>query len=162
MAIQKAELVEKGRNVDDLIQTLRNGNINGMLNAADELGEMGGSAVGPLMPLLRDQDPKVRWRAALAFQKVGAPAAGQLIGTLEGGEHHAKPPAIWALEHIGDKRAIEPLIRLLATEHSWTRWMAMAALIRLGDPKGVTAAREALKSEDAVVQGIVEELVEGS
>ena len=114
------------------------------------------------MPLLKDEDPKVRWRAALACQKVGAPAAGHLIRTLEEGEHQAKPPAIWALEHIGDKRAIEPLIRSLATEHTWTRWMAMAALIKLGDPKGVAAAREALRTRTRSSREIVEELVEGS
>jgi HEAT repeat protein len=162
MAMQEVELVQKGQNVDDLIHTLRNGNINGVLEAAKELGDMGGKAVGPLMPLLRDEDPRVRWRAAIAFQWIGTPAATPLIRALEEEEHYVRPPAIWVLEQIGDPRAVEPLMRAISAKHPWTRWMAMAALIKIGDPKGVAAAREAMKSEDEVARGIIEELVERS
>ena len=160
MPIQQA--VQTGQQVDDLIQKLRNGNINAMLEAATQLGELGGKAVGPLMPLLKDEDDMVRVRAAIAFQKIGAPAAPHLINMLDDDKQEAKGAAIWALGHIGDKNAVDPIIRTLHAKHNWTRWASMAALVKLGDPKGVAAAKEAMKSEDEASLEIVEELIERS
>ena len=159
MALQEMKLEEKGQNVDDLVYTLKNGNINAVLEAAMQLGKMGGKAVGPLMPLLKNENDIVRVRAAIAFQRIGAPAAPYLIKWIEDDEYEAKGAAIWALGHIGGNNAVEPLMRKLGATHSWTRWASIAALIRLGDPKGVSAAREAMKHEDEDAQGIIEELI---
>lgn len=156
------QLIQKGQQVDDIIYRLRNGNINTMLEAAKQLGGMGEKAVEPLMPLLKDENDMVRLRAAIAFQRIGPPAAPYLIKFLDDKDQEAKGAAIWAIGHIGDQNAVDPLIRMLNVRHNWTRWASMAALVKLGDPKGVAAAREAIKGENSDAREIIEELIERS
>jgi HEAT repeat protein len=70
-------------------------------------------------------------------------------------------PAIWALEHIGDHRAVGTLVENLNGSNECCRWMAGAALTRIGGEPG-RAAVESAFANDPAGRGIVEELIEGS
>ncbi len=51
-------------------------------------------------------------------------------------------PAIWALEHIGDARAVDPLVANLNGTNECCRWTAAAALSKIGGENGRAAGRE--------------------
>jgi HEAT repeat protein len=70
-------------------------------------------------------------------------------------------PAIWALEHVADRRAVPALVENLNGENECCRWMAAAALSRVGDDRE-WAIVEAEFADDPAGRGVVEELIEGS
>jgi HEAT repeat protein len=59
-----------------------------------------------------------------------------------GGERRRQ--ALWALSRVGDRRAVEPLSRLLANDRPGTRRWAAIALGRIGDPAATPALLAAL------------------
>jgi HEAT repeat protein len=112
---------------------------------------------------MKNPDRNVRWSAAIALQRIGASAVDPLTKVLVNGSPETRAPAIWALEQIGDDRAVDPLIGILKGDtNEFCRWMAAAALRKIGDPTGIAAVEEALKGADAEEIGYIEELIEGS
>jgi HEAT repeat protein len=118
--------------------------------------------VALLVGQLGDNDPNVRWGAAIGLQRIGVAAAGPLVRVLSEGSAIARPPAIWALGKINYSGSEKSLVEALSSDHAWTRWMAMASLTAIGSPGAMVAIEEALRNEDGSVRGILAELVEGS
>ena len=111
---------------------------------------------------LGNNDPNVRWGAAIGLQRIGVAAAGPLVQVVSEGSATARPPAIWALGKIDYHGSEKPLIEALSSDDEWTRLMAMASLTAIGSQGAIVAVEKALASEDGSVRGILAELVEGS
>lgn len=147
--------------VGELVGKLVQGNTYEMLEAAEAIGKMGEEAVLAVAPLLRSPHREMRWRAAIALERVGPPAVEALMVAADDVEWTTRVPAIWALEHIGDRRAVSRLMEQLGSTNECCRWMAAAALSRVGDDRD-WAIVEAEFVNDPVGRGIVEELIHGS
>jgi len=160
--VKLTEGKEPQRPGDRTLDRLVNGTTNEMLAAARMFGEQGEEAVDTVMLAFRDADRAVRWRAAVAMERIGPPAVAPLIRSLKDDQPYVKVPAIWALEHIGDDRAVDPLIDVLNEPDECCRLMAAAALRKFGAQKGLDAVNDAFCNDDGSMIAIVEELVEGS
>ncbi|RPJ54204.1 MAG: HEAT repeat domain-containing protein [Methanobacteriota archaeon] len=148
---------------EDLASILTNGKMGGHLSAAWALSERGAAIVDPLVQVMKNPDRNVRWSAAIALQRIGSSAVDPLTKVLANGAPETRAPAIWALEQIGDERAGDPLICVLKGDaDEFCRWMAAAALRKIGHPDGIAAVNEALKGANAEEIGYIEELIEGS
>lgn len=147
--------------VSEMVSSLIQGNTYEMLEAADAIGRVGEEAVLAVAPLLRSPHREMRWRAAIALERIGPPAVEALMVAAGDLEWTTRVPAIWALEHIGSREAIPALLENLNGTSECCRWMAAAALTRVGDAREL-AIVEAEFVNDPVGRGIVEELIEGS
>jgi HEAT repeat protein len=157
---EEMEMIQREK-VSELISRLAQGSTYEMLNAAEEIGRVGEEAVLAVAPLLRSPHREMRWRAAIALERIGPPAVEALMVAAEEREWTTRVPAIWALEHIGDRQAVPTLVENLNGENECCRWMAAAALTRIGTDREV-AIVEAAFVNDPAGRGFVEELIEGS
>ena len=111
--------------------------------------------------MLTSGDREVRWRAAVALERIGAPAVETLVAAAGHDDYLVRVPAIWALEHIGDARAVDALVANLNGTNECCRWAAGAALqrsaARAAGPRSRARSRTTRRGA-----GIVEELIEGS
>ncbi len=74
-------------------------------------------AVPRLAQALRDADEQVRWKAAIALQKIGAPAADHLLALLRAGARDdERKLATWILEEMKDARVTARLRELQALQ----------------------------------------------
>ncbi len=73
--------------------------------------------------------------ARRTLESIGAPAVEALINALLHSDNSTiRWRAAEALGHIGDPRAIEPLIRALGDRNSAVQWRAIDALADIGEP----------------------------
>jgi len=73
------------------------------------------AAVPPLIQALRDADEQVRWKAAIALQKAGQPAADRLLALLRTSANaEERKMATWILEGSGDTRVLAALREIQA------------------------------------------------
>jgi HEAT repeat protein len=84
--------------------------------------------------LKNDEFSGVRWKAAEALSKIGAPSVEGLIGALRHPDDDVRWKAAIALGEIGDPRAIEPLLLLLCDDDRFVRGRAAHALGMIGKP----------------------------
>jgi len=128
--------MKSARDVRGLIRLLKHRDLDVQYGAAEALGEIGDSgAVEPLIAALKnDEYSGVRWKAAEALSKIGAPAVEPLIGALSHDDDDVRWKAAIALGEIGDPRAIEPLIILLCDEDRFVKSHAALALGAIGEP----------------------------
>jgi len=128
--------LKETRNVKGLILALKNKDPKVQYDAAEALGDMRDyRAVEPLATALKnDEFSGVRWKAAEALSKIGAPAVAALIGSLRHDDDDVRWKAAIALGEIGDPRAIEPLIILLCDEDRFVKSHAALALGAMGEP----------------------------
>jgi len=90
---------------DELIRGMGQGTGLEQQEARLALEKKGSAAVGPLIQaLLHSRDPVIRWRAAEA------------------------------LGHIGDPRAVDPLIRSMGDPNTAVQWRSIEALADIGEP----------------------------
>ena len=129
------KLKEK-RNVEGLIFALKSTDPKVQYDAAEALGDLGDDrAVGPLVTALKNVEfSGVRWKAAEALSKIGAPAFDALVGALRHSDDDVRWKAAIALGEIGDPRAIDPLINLLCDEDRFVKSRAAYALGLIGEP----------------------------
>lgn len=153
--------MEKQQSVSELVQRLVQGTTYEMLGAAEAVAGYGDSAVGAIAELLASSERETRWRAAVALERIGAPAVDALVAAAGHDDYLVRVPAIWALEHIGDPRAMGPLVENLNGQNECCRWMAAAALSKIGGEREMAAVESAF-ANDPAGRGIVEELIEGS
>jgi HEAT repeat protein len=128
--------MKSARDVRGLTRLLKHRDLDVQYGAAEALGEIGDSgAVEPLIAALKnDEYSGVRWKAAEALSKIGAPAVEPLIGALSHDDDDVRWKAAIALGEIGDPRAIEPLIIMLCDEDRFVRSRAAYALSMIGEP----------------------------
>ena len=132
-----------------------------MLDAAEAVAVHGENAVGAIADLLGSAERETRWRAAVALERIGAPAVDALVAAAGHDNYLVRVPAIWALEHIGDERSIPSLMQNLHGANECCRWMAAAALNRIGDDD-IRRTVEEVFVADPFGRGVIEELIEGS
>ncbi|MEN6342487.1 MAG: HEAT repeat domain-containing protein, partial [Methanospirillum sp.] len=119
---------KQNQNVSELVQKLVQGTTYEMLDAAQAVAAHGENAVSAIADLLGSAERETRWRAAVALERIGAPAVDALVAAAGHENYLVRVPAIWALEHIGDPRAVDPLVENLNGTNECCRWMAAAAL----------------------------------
>lgn len=145
--------LETKRNIHGLIKALRyrkDGSIR--KRAASALGELkDAKAVEALCAALKDAQDDVRWYAAEALVRIGAPAVGPLCAALKdtywellpavaeapenfGISRYARRTAAEALGKIGDARAVEALCNALRDPDRYVCKNAAEALVRIGTP----------------------------
>jgi len=147
--------------VSELVARLVQGTTYEMLDAAQAVADHGDAAVDAVARVLESGDRESRWRAAVALERIGTPAVDALVAAASHDDYLVRVPAIWALEHIGDTRAVAALMANLNGPNECCRWMAAAALSKVGgEPE--RAAVETAFANDPDGRGIVEELIEGS
>jgi HEAT repeat protein len=141
--------MKSARDVRGLIRLLKHRDLDVQYGAAEALGEIGDSgAVEPLIAALKnDAYSGVRWKAAEALSKIGAPAVEALIGALSHDDDDVRWKAAIALGEIGDRRAVEPLIILLCDEDRFVKSHAALALGAIGEP-AVNPLLRALREGD--------------
>jgi HEAT repeat protein len=127
--------MKAARDVRGLIRLLNHRDVDIQYEAAEALGDLGDSrAVEPLVTVLKnDELSGIRWKAAEALSKIGAPAVDALIGALLHHDDDVRWKAAIALGEIGDPRAVEPLIALLCDEDRFVKSRAAHALGLIGD-----------------------------
>jgi HEAT repeat protein len=133
--------------VDELIAAL------GREDVTDELGELGVLAVASLVQALKHQkDGLVKYNAALALTKIGAPAIEPLLDSLDDDDADVRLEASWALGQIGDTRAVVPLVEALRDEDWYVRKQASLALCNMKSPESTVPLVQALRDEDWFVR----------
>jgi HEAT repeat protein len=128
------KLKEK-QNVQGLILALKSKDPTVQYDAAEALGNLGDArAVVPLITALKnDELSGVRWKAAEALSKIGAPAVDGLIEALQHHDDDVRWKAAIALGEIGDPRGVEPLIALLCDKDRFVKSRAAYALGLIGE-----------------------------
>ena len=128
---------------------------------ADALGALEDPrAAGALKALLDDAVPAVAEGAAIGLARLGDGAGvAQLVRAL--GDRERCMEAAWALGEVGATEAIEPLATLAASFLKPLAFKAAAgaALVRLGDPRGVPALRAVLTALRSDARSYAVELV---
>ena len=130
-----------------LVQSL-SGNEGVARAAARELGLLrDAQAVAPLISLLGK--PNVNTAAAEALTKLGSVAIEGVIAALASEDPMVRRMAAEILGNIGDKRAVDPLVNSVQTDHEYAvRTAAVAALGHLRDARAVWVLVETLKLRD--------------
>jgi cyclophilin family peptidyl-prolyl cis-trans isomerase/HEAT repeat protein len=91
---------------------------------------------GELQALLRDPQPGIRRRAALAAGRIGDPAlVPALVDLLNDQEKEVRQMAAFALGLAGDAAALDRLVAALDDSEPIVRGRAAEALGRIGDPR---------------------------
>ena len=121
------------------------------LAVTEALGELGDKqAVAPLVGKLDDQDKRVRQAIIGALGRLGdKQAVAPLLAKLDDQDKDICKAVINALAWLGDKQALAPLLAKLDDQPPAVRAFVAAVLHGLGEPKGTTALKQCLASEDA-------------
>lgn len=117
-------------------------------SAARELGKLRRPAtIAPLIAML--DCAEVNQAAAEALLGFGAEAVGPLIAVLTGGSGTARQLAASALGELRDKRAVEPLVRIMETDEVYAvRTAAATALGNLKDARAIWVLVATLQMRD--------------
>jgi HEAT repeat protein len=100
--------------------------------AAESLGKIGDArAASALVETLKDDYFKVREAASEALVQIGKPAFETLLGALHYREWRVRRSTAKILGRIGDARAVEPLIAVLADDDRDVRETAAWSLVSL-------------------------------
>lgn len=102
--------------------------------AAAALGDLGNpEALPALVQAIQGPDEEgIRWRAAEALVRIGAPAVDSLLSLVAHDDPDLRWKACIALGEIGDARAIPALVERLADDDRFVRARAISALVRIG------------------------------
>lgn len=147
--------------VEPLIAALDNPDKNIRRYSARVLGEIGDErAIEPLILNLSDVNKWVRRETSGALSKMGDPATDPLIELLEDSDWKVRGAAAWALGRIGNKKAVEPLIKsLLEDENGFVRSGAANALGNLEDERAVKPLQKATSDKSSYVRKVSEKFL---
>ncbi len=128
--------LDDSRAVEPLIHALHVGELDLIIKATDALGQMGSSAVDPLIDTLKSERVFYgRSSVATALGVLGDTRAVEpLIKALSDYDKGVRAEAADALGKIGDARAIEPLIAGIKDNDYKFHEQAIGALVQLGTP----------------------------
>lgn len=119
--------------------------------AARAVAGLGEHAVPDLTVLLKDNDWRVRYRAAEALGMIGSKRAEEpLIRALSDQKDHVRYMAVKSLGLLSGNRTVIPLIKMLGDENEYVRRMAAISLGKIGGELAETALRNAFVVETAV------------
>ncbi|MBU7021778.1 MAG: HEAT repeat domain-containing protein [Theionarchaea archaeon] len=122
--------------------------------ASFALSDIGEAAILPLIELLKDNASTLtaKYQSTEALKRIGAPAIPHIIEAMKDRSWKTGWGAI-ALGKIGDKRAIEPLIRALEDEDREIRFRIPEVLQNFQDTRAILPLVRLLEDEDHQVQG---------
>lgn len=124
----------KIENLDELIRDLKDKNPDTQKKAAQALTIIGTPAVEPLIPMLKNKDPKMRqWAANTLGMIKDNRAVLPLIEILSDNDMEVHMGVTYALGELRDTRAIGPLIEVLKYGSN-AKWDEMYALWKIGKP----------------------------
>ena len=124
--LTQSEILAPGEIIHSLIETLCGPDATKRQSTRKALVALGKAAVNPLIDLLSDARPHVRWEAAKALGKIGDPAsAPTLVEALEDEESNVRwlaAVALAAMKHKGLMPLLSALVR-----HPDSIWLRDAA-----------------------------------
>lgn len=131
-----------------LIDSLRNDrNVDVRVRAARALGRLGGEiVVEPLVEALNDENPQVCITATDALIEIGDVATDALMESLDHDKVNVRCDATRALGEIGNKKAVDKVIKMLYDEWVNVRIYAVTSLGKLSDTKAVPALIDVMKN----------------
>ncbi|MCA9915198.1 MAG: HEAT repeat domain-containing protein, partial [Anaerolineae bacterium] len=146
------EVADDEPSVTKCIAQLQSDNVETVIQAARELGDLGDKiAVEPLVLLFNDhkQSIHVRFAVAEALLKLeSAPIEVALLANLRHSDWHIRRNGAAILGQLKAEWAIQPLARALKDENHVVRRTARAALKHIGTPE----SRKALAQADNITQ----------
>ncbi|MBU7023628.1 MAG: HEAT repeat domain-containing protein [Theionarchaea archaeon] len=124
--------------------------------ASFALSEIGEAAIPPLIEVLKDNVSALtpKYQSTEALKRIGAPAIPHIMKAMKDRSWKIGWGAI-ALGKIGDRRAVEPLIRALEDEDREIRFRAPEVLQNFQDTRAILPLIRLLEDEDHQVQGRV-------
>lgn len=149
------------QNINTLLAGLHDPKKEARAEAMHGLVSLGRAAVSPCIALLRDEDWRIRYRAAEALGLLGDGSAyAALVGALDDEKDHVRYMAAKGLGLLGDPGAVEHLKSKQQDENEFVRLSVARALGRIGGAEAVLALRTAQCSEecDRVREGIEQAL----
>ena len=162
------EKLKEKRNINRLIKTLSDNDVELRRRAASALGEIGGEeSVEPLIQLLGDSDVELRKKAVFALGEIGdEKAVGSLMQLLGDTNIELRRIAVSALGEIGDSKAVEPLKQLLGDSDVELHKKAVSALVVIikmlkekGDINQLIKIRRS--NDNDVIQRIISQVIDG-
>jgi len=133
------------------------------IEAARKLGETKNTKyLQVLADQLKDGRKAMRWAAAEALWDLGDKrAVPHLIEYLGKGEAYewGKVVTMNALASLGDRAAVEPLLKVLEAGNPFLRRSAALALVRFGDDRAIGGLIKLLKDEEGWLQRLAEGLL---
>ncbi|MFQ5407541.1 MAG: HEAT repeat domain-containing protein [Anaerolineales bacterium] len=138
--------------IDALVAALTAGDDEQAEAAAQQLASHGAAALAALHPLLRSDDPDVRWWAVRTLGEVSAAGVTQLLlRQLDDPNENVQAAAIHGLGLSGNAAAAEPLAAKLSVRGGYIARQAGEALVKLGDA-AVSVLLDALQDGDQGVR----------
>ncbi len=95
--VSNIDEMKANKDIDGLIQVLKNEEGDARMYASIALSDMGADAVEPLLGALREGNEDVKWEAAMALSKIGEPAVKRLKEFLDVDDEEVKYYASLAL-----------------------------------------------------------------
>ncbi len=141
------------RSIEQLIDLLRTDRGERQKETSESLALYGASAVVPLLRVVQQEDVGTlpAYWAIDALARIGLPAVDLLLFELEVGNRPARVAAIDALGRIGDRRALEALLRTLQADDPLLRSHAATALGKLGDAQVIEPLIAQLNDPEIIV-----------
>jgi len=120
--------------------------------AVEALAKIGPDSVPPLVDELKNPDPDIRWKAAVALGEIGDPRGiAPLVELLGDSDRFVRSRAVYALARIGPP-AVASLVGALNQPDDAVRLGAVGALGKIGDPPAVSALVHALADRSPEVR----------
>ena len=121
--------------------------------ASDILSHIGEEAIDELSVLIHDNDHDVRKFAVDILGLIGSTeATKKIIEALEDKHINVVCGAVEALGNIGDKYALDALIKLLETaEDPWLQFMLVESIGKMRDSKSLDVLHDMLKQNDPLI-----------
>jgi HEAT repeat protein len=134
--------------IGPLLKLLRDSDDGMREIATGSLGLLGDQkATNPLIAMLRDKNRAIREAAAESLRRIGSPAVEPLCHALNDENVHVRANVIVVLGKIGDRRATQPLCRVLAADRELAQYTA-EALGELRDTAALELLIQALKQHE--------------
>jgi HEAT repeat protein len=103
-----------------------------MPGLSKSLGRPNAATIDGLIAAIREEDATERMYAREELAAIGRPAIAPLIGLLDNQHPHVRWEAVKALGNIGDPAVAPALVDALDDEDGDVRWLAARGLIDLG------------------------------
>lgn len=118
--------------------------------AAAALAALGEDALEDLVILLKDEDWRVRYRAAESLGKIpSSRGVDHLIRALTDGKDHVRYMAVKSLGSLGEKNAVPGIIQTLSDENEYVRRISAISLGNIGGEDAHSALVHALNIESS-------------
>jgi len=148
--------IKDKRAVEPLIECLTDKMETVRWNSVKALGEINDpTAIGPISALLKDKIRSVQWQATLALLNYDE-GIKLLIDTLRKDDpEYRYQDIIAAMGDIAEKRAVDPIIKLLDSKIVEIKWNSVVALGKIGDPIALHHLVRLLEDKNPEMRGNV-------